>query len=55
MNLTTGAQGQAYSGYGAGLLDATNTGLYTAANLLTSTGRPDVNPKSYQFGIRHLF
>jgi predicted porin len=54
MNLKTGAQGQAYSGYG-GIADASNAGLYTAGNLTNSLGQPNVNPYSYQFGLRHSF
>ena len=53
-NVKTGAQGQAFSGY-AGIADASNSGLYTAANLFSPTGTPNVNPYSYQFGIRHSF
>lgn len=55
LNLKKGAQGQGYAGYGAGFLDASNTGLYNAGNLLDAVGRPNVNPWSAQFGIRHLF
>lgn len=59
INLQTGVQGQAYSGFG-GIADASNSGLYTAANLgsgVTSYGSvvTNVNPYSYQFGIRHSF
>ncbi len=57
-SMKTGAQGQAYSGYG-GISDASNAGLYTATNLgnVTSGGllQPNVNPYSYQIGIRHSF
>ena len=59
-NLKGGAQGQAFSGF-SGLADASNSGLYTAANLgtgtLTSYGSiiTNVNPYSYQFGMRHSF
>ncbi len=53
-NLKTGSRGQAYSQY-IGINDASNTGLYTQANLLTPVGTPNVNPYSYQFGIRHSF
>ncbi len=60
-NLKTGSQGQAYSQY-AGIADASNSGLYAAGNLFTTgTGtqagiaQPNVNPYSYQFGIRHSF
>ena len=58
-NLKTGTQGQAYNGFG-GLADASNSGLYTAANLgsgATSYGGliTNVNPYSYQFGMRHSF
>ncbi len=59
LNLKGGTQGQAYSGFG-GIADASNSGLYTAANLgsgITSYGSviTNVNPYSYQFGIRHSF
>ena len=66
INLKGGTQGQAYSGFG-GIADASNSGLYTAANLgqtnaagvavPTSYGSivTNVNPYSYQFGIRHSF
>lgn len=59
INLKGGTQGQAYSGFG-GIADASNAGLYTAANLgsgITSYGSviTNVNPYSYQFGIRHSF
>jgi GBP family porin len=59
INLKTGTQGQAYSGF-AGIADASNSGLYTAGNLgsgVTSYGSviTNVNPYSYQFGIRHSF
>ena len=58
-NIKGGAQGQAYSGF-AGIADASNSGLYSAANLgsgVTSYGSiiTNVNPYSYQFGIRHSF
>ena len=61
-NLRTGSQGQAYSGY-SGIADASNSGLYQASNLFSvpTTGpqagiaSPNVNPYSYQFGIRHSF
>ncbi len=53
-NLKTGAQGQAFSGY-AGIADASNAGLYTTGNLTNTLGQPNVNPYSYQFGIRHSF
>ena len=59
-NLKTGTQGQAYSGY-AGIADASNSGLYAAGNLFAAPtaqspfGSPNVNPYSYQFGIRHSF
>ena len=53
-NLKTGAQGQAFSGY-SGIADASNSGLYTAGNLFSNTGTPNVNPYSYQFGLRHSF
>ena len=53
-NLKTGAQGQAFSGY-SGIADASNSGLYTAANLTNALGQPNVNPYSYQLGIRHSF
>ena len=59
VNLKRGTQGQAYSGFG-GISDASNPGLYTAGNLgsgVTSYGSilTNVNPYSYQFGIRHSF
>ncbi len=54
MNLKTGAQGQAFSGY-AGIADASNSGLYATGNLVNGLGQPNVNPYSYQFGIRHSF
>ncbi len=54
MNLTAGAQGQGYSGY-AGIADASNSGLYTGGNLTDALGRINVNPYSYQFGVRHSF
>ena len=53
-NLKVGAQGQAFSGY-SGIADASNSGLYTTANLFSAAGTPNVNPYSYQFGIRHSF
>ena len=53
-NLKTGAQGQAFSGY-SGIADASNSGLYTASNLFSTSGQPNVNPYSYQLGIRHSF
>ena len=60
LNLKTGAQGQAFNGY-AGIADASNPGLYTAGNLFaapttaTPFGSPNVNPYSYQIGMRHSF
>jgi predicted porin len=57
-NLKGGAQGQAFAGYGTvanGIADASNNGLYTSANTLDASGRPNVNPYSFQFGIRHSF
>jgi predicted porin len=57
-NLKTGAQGQAFAGYGtafSGIQDASNGGAYTAANTLSTLGQPNVNPYSYQVGIRHSF
>lgn len=60
VNLKAGAQGQAYSGF-AGLSDASNPGLYTAGNLFaaptaaTPFGSSNVNPYSYQLGMRHSF
>ncbi len=53
-NIKTGAQGQAFPGY-AGIGDASNNGLYTAGNVTNATGQVNVNPYSYQFGIRHSF
>lgn len=49
-----GNTGIPFQGY-SGIADASNSGLYNAANLLDSTGRVNVNPYSYQFGIRHSF
>jgi predicted porin len=54
LNLKTGAQGQGFAGY-AGIADASNAGLYTTGNLTNAFGQPNVNPYSYQFGIRHSF
>ena len=60
VNLKTGSQSQAYSGY-AGLADASNSGLYNAGNLFSAAtpaapfGSPNVNPYSFQFGMRHSF
>ena len=56
-SVKTGAEGQAFSGY-SGISDASNTGLYSAANLGTATPvglLPNVNPWSAQVGIRHSF
>ncbi len=53
-NLKTGARGQAYAGYG-GIFDASNNGTYAAGNIFSSNGTPNVNPYSYEFGIRHSF
>lgn len=54
MNLKGGAVGQPYSGF-SGIADASNSGLYTAANLTDALGRSNVNPWSAQIGIRHSF
>lgn len=48
MNLKRGPLGNAFQGFG-GITDASNTGTYTAANLV------GVNPYSFQFGMRHSF
>ncbi len=53
-NLKTGARGQAYAGYGA-INDASNAGTYAAGNIFSGNGTPNVNPYSYEFGIRHSF
>ena len=53
LNLKTGPNGNAYQGY-SGLADASNSGLYNTGNLF-GPGGANVNPYSYQFGIRHLF
>ncbi|MGI9024927.1 MAG: porin [Burkholderiaceae bacterium] len=52
-NLKNGPLGNPYQGY-AGIADASNSGLYNAGNLF-SAGQANVNPYSYEFGIRHSF
>ena len=53
LNLKKGPAGNAYIGF-SGLTDASNAGLYNTANLTGATG-VNVNPYSYQMGIRHSF
>ena len=53
-NMKNGPNGNAYQGF-SGVADASNSGLYTGANLFSSTGQQNVNPYSYEFGIRHSF
>ena len=66
-NLKNGPCGNAFQGF-SGIADASNSGLYAGNNLTatpaacTSAGLPavvtggvNVNPYSYQFGIRHSF
>ena len=53
MNLKKGPFGNPYQGF-SGITDASNSGLYTAANLTNAAG-VNVNPYSYEFGIRHSF
>lgn len=50
MNVKRGPAGNAFQGFN-GFTDASNAGLFTAANL----SGPNVNPWSYQMGIRHSF
>ena len=52
-NLKNGPSGNPFQGF-AGIADASNSGLYTGANLIGPTGS-NVNPYSYQFGVRHSF
>lgn len=48
MNLKRGPAGNAFQGFG-GISDASNSGLYTAANLA------GINPYTFWFGMRHSF
>ncbi len=52
-NLKNGPLGNPFQGFG-GIADASNSGLYTAGNLIGPAGS-NVNPYSYQFGVRHSF
>ena len=52
-NLKNGPNGNPFQGF-SGIADASNSGLYTGANLNGPSGS-NVNPYSYQFGVRHSF
>jgi predicted porin len=53
-NMRTGPNGNSFIGY-SGIADASNSGLYNAGNLTDALGRANVNPFSFQFGMRHSF
>jgi predicted porin len=53
-NMRNGPNGNAFQGF-SGIADASNSGLYTAGNLFNAAGQSNVNPYSYQFGVRHSF
>ena len=52
-NLRKGPNGNAFQGF-VGITDTNGVGLYNTANL-TGTAGVNVNPYSYQFGLRHAF